>query len=100
MNKQTKQLYNQAWERWGFSEQSLIVAEEFSELIKELSKYNRDIGNEKNILKEVADCEIMIEQIKTKFNFSEKKITKIKKIKLEKLNLVLICSIIISQSAT
>ena len=50
MNKQTKQLYNQAWERWGFSEQSLIVAEEFSELIKELSKYNRDIGNEKNIL--------------------------------------------------
>jgi len=85
MNKQTKQLYNQAWERWGFSEQSLIVAEEFSELIKELSKYNRDIGNEKNILQEVADCEIMIEQIKTKFNFSEKKITKIKKIKLEKL---------------
>jgi len=54
MNKQTKQLYNQAWERWGFSEQSLIVAEEFSELIKELSKYNRDIGNEKNILQKVG----------------------------------------------
>lgn len=56
-----------AIEAWGREAQLWIAAEEMSELTKELSKNMRGEDNIDAIAEEVADVEIMLEQIKIIF---------------------------------
>ena len=60
------ELYQQALEKWGAEPQITTAIEEMSELTKELCHYLR--GNRKNnaesISEEIADVEIMLEQLK------------------------------------
>lgn len=68
-----------------YKEKQIIVAiEELSELQKELCKYLRDKYNEDNLIEEIADVEIVLEQIKLYFNLDQADIDKIKEQKIER----------------
>lgn len=76
----------QAIETYGADMQLTIAIEEFSELTKELCKHKRYMDNTKAIIEEMADCYIMLEQLKMIFGLGstviddviEKKIKRLK----------------------
>ena len=53
-----------AVETYGPEAQTLMVFEEMSELQKELCKHARGADNQENIAEEIADVEIMLDQMK------------------------------------
>lgn len=59
---------NQAIRKWGPDMQQAIAIEEMSELTKELCKYKRGAQNFNQIAEEIADVEIMMEQLKIMFD--------------------------------
>lgn len=76
----------QAIETYGAESQLNVAIEEFSELIKEICKHKRYMDNTKAIIEEMADCYIMLEQMKMIFGFGSTVITdamdkKIKRLK-------------------
>lgn len=90
IGEEEKELYELAIKKWGKDLQLIMVMEEMSELTKELSKHLRNGYNFNNIAEEVADVEIMLEQIKVVFSFprrvewhKEKKLKRLKEL-LEK----------------
>jgi NTP pyrophosphatase (non-canonical NTP hydrolase) len=70
--KANKQLYQQVLEKWGRFEQLTVAIEELSELIKEICKDIRDMGNINHLAEEVADVEIMCEQLRFIYGIDEK----------------------------
>ena len=54
--------------KFGGDNQIIVVIEELAELQKELTKQLRGNGNINHIISEIADVEIMIEQLKIIFN--------------------------------
>ena len=78
------ELYARAKDKYGLEAQLIVAIEELSELQKELTKHLRGKGSRKNIAEEVADVEIMIEQIRYLFNLGIS-VEMVKKIKLERL---------------
>ncbi len=72
MNKeQEEKIYKDAIEFFGDTSQKIMVIEEMSELIKELSKDLRQRGVVENIAEEVADVEITLNQIKQIYNIND-----------------------------
>lgn len=67
----------------GATNQIVVAIEELSELQKELCKLFRNKSNRKNILEEIADCEIMLEQLKIILNIKED-LSKIKNRKIQR----------------
>lgn len=65
----------------GYILQKIVAVEEMSELTKELVKDLRGIADEKHIAEEMADVEIMLEQLKIIYNNSDI----VEKFKIEKL---------------
>jgi len=65
-----KSIYERAIEKWGIETQIKMCIEELSELIQVLIKYGRKINgsNRNDIAEEIADVELMIEQMKVAFN--------------------------------
>ena len=63
-----KNTLKQAIDTWGKDMQLNIAVEEFAELTKEICKYKRGADNISNIVEEMADCYIMLEQMKTIFD--------------------------------
>ena len=61
-------LYSQAWAQYGASKQIVVAMEECAELTKELSKMLRGKENLRAVAEEMADVEIMLEQIKQHFS--------------------------------
>ena len=91
MKKRERELFQQALDRWGFSTQILVLLEEMAELQVELVRYlNR--GTERlslgKIDEEMADVELMIDQMKLVFN-NEPKMAEIRKVKLKRLRRLL-----------
>lgn len=85
MNK--RKLYNKIINHFGKEKQLFVVFEELSELQKAISKYERE-NNEHNlndIMEEIADVQIMIEQLYVIYQLSNKKVDLIKLEKLYKL---------------
>lgn len=72
MFKFADELYRQTIKECGEENQHWIVVEEMSELAKEISKYERNKGSELNIIEEMADVEIMLEQLRIMHGISEK----------------------------
>lgn len=77
---------------YGYEEQSNQLIEECAELIQALNKYRRAGGKEQktdigvldalaNVIEELADVEVMLDQIKYLLNISEDDILAIKKAK-------------------
>ena len=78
-------VYLEAIKTFGALPQMVIVMEECSELQKEISKIIREKGNLENLAEEIADVEIMLEQLKLIFTIhnkvTEQKGEKIKRLK-------------------
>lgn len=60
-----------AIDTFGEDMQLNVAVEEFSELTKEICKHKRGADNISNIIEEMADCYIMLEQMKIIFGISE-----------------------------
>lgn len=80
-NKSKESIYKEAITVYGEIGQIDVAIEEMAELIQALSKYKR--GKEHNVEEEIADVEIMLEQMKIIFN--QRKVRKIKKGKIARL---------------
>ena len=87
MNKRT--LYTGAIIKWGMDAQIKIAMEECVELVKALLKLDRknNGSTRDDVLEEMADVEIMIEQLKLIFNYrySNNSVSKFEDIKRQKL---------------
>jgi len=61
-----KKLYQKAKEKWGIEAQQNMLIEECAELIQAINKYERLLDSKclVNLIEEIADVEIMLEQIK------------------------------------
>ena len=71
--KQEEETFRVAFERFGEPHQLLVAFEEMGELTKAISKairYSRD-GHKNAITEEIADVEIMLEQIKMIFGIDD-----------------------------
>lgn len=71
--KQEEQTFLAAFERFGEPHQLLIAFEEMAELTKAISKairYSRE-GHKNHITEEIADVEIMLEQVKMIFDIED-----------------------------
>ena len=79
----------QAIETYGAEAQLNVAIEEFADLTKEICKHKRYMDNTKAIIEEMADCYIMLEQMKMIFGLGSTVITDVidKKIKRLKLRL-------------
>lgn len=64
-------LYQLALDKWGVNGQLTVAVEELSELTKEICKTLRNIGNTNDLAEEVADVEIMCEQLRYIFSIDE-----------------------------
>lgn len=64
----------EAIETYGAEAQLNVAIEELSELIKEVCKHKRYANNRTAIVEEMADCYIMLEQMKMIFGLSEEDI--------------------------
>lgn len=80
VNKES--IYKNAIMTYGDIAQIDVAIEEMSELIQALSKYKR--GKEHNVEEEIADVSIMVDQLKIIFN--NRKVKKIKRRKIARLN--------------
>ncbi len=80
-----KELYEKAVLKWGTSSQLMMLYEEIGELMTAINKYYRERVAVNAIIEELADVEIMINQMKVIFGDTEK----IKKIKLDKIKKML-----------
>ena len=80
-----KDVYNKVKQTWGIDAQVIKAVEELAELIKELSKFLLDDGNMEHITEEMADVEIMIEQLKLIFENKEA-VKAVKKAKIQRLS--------------
>lgn len=58
-----REIYQAALEKWGADAQTLMVFEEMAELQKELCKNARGKDNRGSIAEEIADVQIMLEQM-------------------------------------
>lgn len=79
------ELYRAAIDAWGEDAQLNVAIEELSELIKEICKQKRGIGVSDNLVEEVADVEIMLEQIKQIFHIADEEVDWWKSFKLSRL---------------
>ncbi len=63
----TRDIYTAAVKKYGKEHQLVLCMEEMAELTKELSKNMRGSKNITNISEEMADVEIMLEQLRVIF---------------------------------
>ena len=66
-NINEKEVLQRALDTYGSAPQIAMVFEEMSELQKELCKYLRGRGSSEHIAEEIADVEIMLDQMKMLF---------------------------------
>lgn len=66
------EIYKKLREQNGDTAQLVVAVEELSELTKEITKCLRNKGNLDHLAEEVADVEIMVEQVKLIFNVQDK----------------------------
>lgn len=62
--KEKRELYTEALRKWGLAKQLVKTVEECGELIQECCKHNLNQGDHWQLVTEIADVEIMLEQVK------------------------------------
>ena len=62
-----KELYKKAYQLWGVSSQLDFMIEECSELVVAIQHWKRDRVNDGKVAEEIADVEIMCEQLRVLF---------------------------------
>ena len=78
-------VYYKAIMTYGIRAQSVVAIEELSELTKEITKQLRGIGNKDHLTEEIADVEIMLEQLKMMYDIYDGDVDGYKKRKIERL---------------
>lgn len=78
-----KELYKELFKKYG-DKQLIVAIEELSELQKEICKALRGKLNIDNITEEIADVEIMIDQLKFYLSISNETVEEMKKYKIER----------------
>ena len=68
---------------YGHLNQKIVATEEFGELIQAISKDQRGEGDRDNLIEEIADCEIMLTQLRIMYGLGES-VEVIKKLKIER----------------
>jgi len=81
-----REIYERILKTFGLEKQMIKCIEELSELQKELCKYSLGQGNLEHITEEIADVEIMLEQMKRGLGISFYCVDKVKSKKLSRLN--------------
>ena len=74
-----------AIDTFGVDMQLNVAVEEFAELTKEICKHKRGSDNVSNIIEEMADCYIMLEQMKIIFGLGNAVIEDAMIIKIQRL---------------
>ena len=69
---------------YGIHAQSLIACEELAELIQAISKTLRGGHGTDHLIEEIADSEIMMEQLEIFYGIEREKIDEVKRYKLER----------------
>lgn len=64
-------VYDRALDAYGPDVQLTVALEELSEAQKEICKMLRGMGNIEHLVEEVADAEIMLEQVKNIFSIED-----------------------------
>lgn len=64
MTREERAICREAVDTYGTEQQMVVAVEELSELQKELCKHLRGDGNPRAMMEEIADVEIMLEQVK------------------------------------
>lgn len=82
-------VYNKAILKYGMSAQLDMVIEEMSELTKEICKLKRGKGRYYHLVEEIADVEIMLEQLKMMCNVDPMDIQGMKYQKIDRLKEVI-----------
>ena len=67
MTKEERTIFTEAIQTFGKNAQIVVAIEEMSELTKALTKQLRGSQNLNSIIEEIADVEIMLDQIKLMF---------------------------------
>nr|DAE92334.1 MAG TPA: nucleoside triphosphate pyrophosphohydrolase [Myoviridae sp. ct44j18] len=85
MTKRETAICQLAMDVYGKASQCTICMEEMAELTKELSKNLRGQDNVAHIAEEIADVEIMLEQLKLMFSIRDE-VTQQRTVKLQRLD--------------
>ena len=90
----TKEIYRKCIERWGEELQVGMLSEEIGELLIAVNKYRRKTteDNKRNVCEELADVQIMMEQIEILFDLDSSQIHNWYEKKLDKLEEMLMPS--------
>lgn len=86
MNVSENAICESALKKFGLEKQMIKCVEELSELQKELCKLSLEEGNLENTIEEIADVEIMLEQMKIGLNIGFYEFTAVKSKKLLRLS--------------
>ena len=78
-------VYCKAITAYGIKAQSIVAIEELSELTKEITKQLRGIGDKSHLIEEIADVEIMLNQVKLMYDIYEGDVEEYKNRKIERL---------------
>lgn len=70
---------------YGTTYQLVVAIEELSELQKEITKTIRDISNKEHLIEELADVEIVLEELKMILNINQEEVDTIKSQKIKRL---------------
>lgn len=92
MTRDQRETFKQIILYSGVEKQSMIAMEELAELIKAISKLNRNVDFDKsfaNVVEEIADVEIMIEQLKMMYHINNEAVEKVINFKTERLKKLL-----------
>lgn len=84
MTIEERRIFLKAIIHYGIENQKNQAVEEMSELIKEICKANRGMINTDNVAEEIADVEIMIDQLKIMYSLGDS-VDKFRKYKIKRL---------------
>lgn len=81
MTEEEKLLYEQAIKKWGESSQVNMAYEEMGELISALNKFQRGRIGIDGVITEIADVQIMVEQLSVMFGIDAVSLEKERKLR-------------------
>lgn len=76
-----KQIIKQMISKYG-KLQLVVAVEEMSELQKEICKDLRGKGNREHIIEEMADCQLILDELKEYYGISQEEIYRVKRAKM------------------
>ena len=94
ITKERREIYREALEQWGADSQFNAAIEEMAELISVIQHFRRKktwghLSTREEVIDEIADVEIIMEQLKCMFNVNSLYLFNIKERKLERVKLLL-----------